>query len=107
MAITMSSMHRVASQLEILKEYELFIKDAICDELHMCAKMLNLKCLSFMHCAEDCVFNESQRIEILNTEIPLMRAQNLSSNAQQALKEFENVLKDISDPYALLVLQGE
>ena len=107
MAISMASILKSNNQITIIKSYELFVHDFICDELQLAAQDLNLKCLSFINCAEDCIFNESQRSEILNIEIPLMRTKNLSKNAQEALNGLEFAIQDMNNPYGFLLLEGE
>jgi hypothetical protein len=107
MALGIASIIITDFTITVVKAYDPFIHDFTCDELQSLAQTLNLKCLSFLNCAEDCIFNDSQRDEILKIEIPLMRKTNLSKNAQEALDGLEFAIKDMNNPYGFLLLEGE
>lgn len=106
MAVGFASINVENRTIIILKGYPT-IYDGTCDEIRKYAKELGLYCLQYLDGASNCMFNYDQCQNILNTEIPFLRSKDLSKDAQIALNNIEEAIKESNNPYGYLYFEGD
>ena len=110
MAIWISSVYIQKNEaVTLIENYHPVIDDVTWKELNTYAKELDLDCLKYIYFAGDCIFNCWQCKEILEKEIPLLRAQNLSVNSIAVVDGLEHAIKDTYSKsfHAYLLFEGD
>lgn len=93
--------------ISVLKTYSpIIVDDNTGLELREIARKLNLGNLKHVDIVLNSIFNHSQCLEILEKEIPLLKAANLSERARITVNGLEEALKDV-DVYDYLMFEGD